>query len=112
MPKTLTDLKTKAFSILTGNDPFQSPATEEIETIGASVEPLVEQLSVDSIVTISDTDEIPDEYFLPLARLLANTAGPDFGVPMDDAKRMVDEQILRRLSASRPTFETLRAEYF
>ena len=112
MPKTLTDLKSEAFGILTGNDPFQAPATEELETIGTYVEPLVEQLSADGIVTIPDTDEIPDEYFLPLARLLANVAGPRFGSAMNaDAKEM-DERALRRISASRPTFETLRAEYF
>ncbi len=112
MPKTLTELKSEAFGILTGNDPFQAPATEELETIGVYVDPLLEQLSVDCTVSIPDSDEIPEEYFLPLARLLANTAGPRFGVAMDEAAKERDERALRRLSASRPTFEVLRADYF
>lgn len=112
MPKTLAELKSEAFGILTGNDPFQAPSTEELETIGMYVDPLVEQLSVDSIVTIPDVEEIQDEYFLPLARLLANVAGPRFGAALNTDAKESDERALRRLSASRPTYETLKSEYF
>lgn len=112
MAKTLDDLKAEAFGILTGNDPFQPPATEELETIGVYVDPLVEQLANDEIVVIPDTNDIPDAYFLPLARLLANAAGPRFGSAMNEQAKQIDEATLRRLSAARPTFEVLVGNYF
>lgn len=110
--KTLTDLKTEAFGILTGLDPSQSPDAEDLETIGQYVDPLMAQLRVEEIVYIDDTDEIPVEYFLPLARLLANVAGPRFGSPMNPDAKRVDEAALRRLTASKTTFETQRALYY
>jgi hypothetical protein len=109
--KTLIELETEAFGILTGNDPSQSPATEDIETIGEYVGPLLAQLSVD-VVSIPDSDEIPVEYFLPLARLLANVAAPRYGQAFNEDARIRDEAILRKLTAARPTYETLRADYF
>lgn len=110
--KTLIELQTEAFGILTGLDPSQSPAAEDLETIGMYVEPLLAQLQADEVVTVPDTSEIPNEYFLPLARLLANVAGPRFGSPMNDAARLADERALRRLTGGRPTYEVLRTEYF
>jgi len=112
MTKTLSDLKTEAFGILTGNDPFQAPAVEELEVIGMYVDPLLEQLSRDNIVTVSNPDEIPDAVFLPLARLLANVAGPRFGSPMNEQAKQIDERALRRLTATIPTYEPLKTEYF
>lgn len=110
--KTLTELKTEAFGILTGLDPSQSPDVEDLDTIGQYVDPLVAQLRVDEIVYIDDTNEIPVEYFLPIARLLANVAGPRFGSPMNPAAKQADEQALRRATASKPTFEPQRATYY
>ena len=112
MSKTLSDLKTEAFGILTGEDAFNSPAPEELDAIAVYVEPLLSQLSKDNIVYIADSDDIPDEYFLPIARLLANVAGPRFGSAMNEQAKQIDEAALRRLTAGSPTYETLRAEYF
>src|SRR5688572_21747954 len=94
--KTLTDLKTEALGILTGLDPSQDPATEDLETIGVYVGPLFAQLAADQIVYIADEEEIPNEFFLPIARLLANVAGPRFGSAMNADAKTVDEATLRR----------------
>lgn len=110
--KTLTDLKTEALGILVGLDPSQSPEAEDLATIDQYVDPLIAQLALDEIVDITDTDEIPVEYFLPLARLLANVAGPRFGSPMNPQARMDDERALRKMTSSRPTFETQAVDYF
>jgi hypothetical protein len=110
--KTLTDLKTEALGILVGLDPASSPEVEDLETIGQYVDPLLAQLAADEIVYVADSDEIPVEYFLPLARLLANVAGPRFGSPMNAAAKIEDERALRRLTAGKPTYETLRATYY
>lgn len=110
--KTLTELQTEALGILTGLDPNQEPSAEDLQTIGAYVGPLVEQLSADTIIDIADTDAIPEAVFLPLARLLANVAAPRFGSQINDQARVIDERTLRRIASTRPTFETQRAEYF
>ena len=70
--KTLIELQTEALGILTGLDPNQDPQPEDLATIGVYVDPLIAQLSKDGIVYIDDTNAIAQEYFLPLARLLAN----------------------------------------
>jgi len=109
--KTLIQLETEAFCILTGLDPSQSPATEDLETIEEYVEPLLSQLSID-VVTIPDSNEIPVEYFLPLARLLANVTAPRYGQAFNEDARLRDEAMLRKLAAARPTSEPLQSEYF
>lgn len=110
--KTLTDLKTEAFGILTGLDPSQQPAVEDLETIGTYVDPLLAQLATDEIVSIPDSDEIPEEYFMPVARLLANVAGPRFGSPMNEQAKQTDEMALRRLTSGTPSYSVIAAEYF
>jgi len=109
--KTLIELKTEAFGILTGFDPQSSPATEDLDTIGTYVDPLVAQLEADEVVSINNTDEIPDEYFLPLARLLANVSGPRFGSPMNEQAKLADEMALRSMTRGKPTYEVLETEH-
>ena len=110
--KTLIELQTEALGILTGLDSNQDPAPEDLNTIGVYVDPLVAQLSKDEIVYIDNTNAIAQEYFLPLARLLANVAGPRFGSPMNEDAKQTDEKALRRMTASKPTYEVLKAVYF
>lgn len=110
--KTLTDLKTEAFGILTGFDPTQTPSAEDLATIDTYVDPLVAQLRTDEVVYIDDTNEIPDEYFQPLSRLLANVCGPRYGSPMNAQAKLDDESALRRLTAPRPTYSVMEGNYF
>lgn len=112
MPKTSTELKTEALSILTGMDPYQQPETEELNAIGKYLNPLVEQLAQDGVCVVENIDDIPDAWFLPLARLLANVAGPRFGSPMNEDAKTIDERALRRLTSATTTYETLRVSYF
>ena len=110
--KTLTDLKTEALGILVGLDPSQNPDTEDLDTIGQYVDPLVAQLAADEIVYVSNTNAIPVEWFLPIARLLANVAGPRFGSPMNPAAKQEDERALRRITGGRPTYEVVKSLYY
>jgi hypothetical protein len=110
--KTLLELQTEAFGILTGFDPQNTPAAEDLATILTYVDPLLAQLQADEIVYIDDSDAIPNEYFLPVARLLANVAGPRFGSPMNEDAKKIDERALRRLNTPQPTYEVVKAEYF
>lgn len=110
--KTRTDLKQRAAKNLGIIEPGEALSTEDDDTFDGLVDPLVAQLASDVIVYIGDTEEIELEYFLPLARLLANIAGPDFGSPINEAAKQEDERTLRRLSSAEATFETLKVQYF
>lgn len=110
--KTRTDLIERAATELGVKTAMQELSDEDRDTIDALVDPLVQQLATDSVVYIGDTEQIPVEYFLPLAMLLANSAAITFGQAYSgDLKRAVEAD-LRRLTATKPTFETLRAVYF
>lgn len=99
MSKTQAELIDKAFRIATGLDPFQDPGVEEIAPLKAIIPPLFEQLAADNICVVQDPNDIPDAWFLPLARLLANTCAPDLsGAAMDEAAKQTDEETLRRLT--------------
>lgn len=110
--KTRTQLKERAAKDLGIIEPGETLSAEDDETFDGLVDPLIAQLSADSIVYIQDDDAIEVEYFLPLARLLANIAGPDFGSPINEAAKQQDEQTLRRLSSAKPSYETLKVSYF
>lgn len=110
--KTRTDLIERAASELGVLPSGQPLSDEDAATIRALVDPLLRQLALDDVVDIGDADAIRLEFFLPLSRLLANEASPSFGIAYSlDAKRENERQ-LRRLAATRPTREPLKATYF
>lgn len=110
--KTRTDLKMRAAKSLAIVEPGEALSTEDDETLDDLVDPLIAQLAADQIVYIDDSEAIDVAYFLPLARLLANMAGPDFGSPINEDAKTRDENILKRLTSTRPTYEVARGEYF
>jgi hypothetical protein len=110
--KTRTQLKERAAKDLAIIEPGEALSTEDDATFDGLIDPLLAQLSVDKIAYIGDSEEIPLELFLPLARLLANMAGPDFGSPINEEARIADEKTLRRLTTAVATTETVRAKYF
>lgn len=112
MTKTLQELETEAFSILTGMDPTSSPSAEDLATIEVYVDPLLEGLASRRVAYIADRDDIPDDAFLPLARLLANVCGPRFGSAMNADAKKVDEAELREMNWVWPTFEPMEGYYF
>jgi hypothetical protein len=82
--KTRTQLKERAAKDLGIIEPGETLSTEDDETFDGLVDPLIAQLAADAIVYIQDSEAIEVELFLPLARLLANIAGPDFGSPINE----------------------------
>jgi hypothetical protein len=72
-------------------------------------------LGVCDVVLTSDTsaEEIPNALFEGLASLLALDIASDFGLPApSDPARQDVMNILRRITALRPTYETLTADYY
>lgn len=110
--KTRAQLIERALKSIGALEPGEAPSAEDSDTIDGLIDPLIAQLAEDGIVLISDPDMIDLDVFLPFARLLANAAGPDFGSPINEQAKAMDEQTLRRLTANKPTGETLKAVYF
>lgn len=110
--KTRAELVTEAAECLMIIGSGQSLEDEDQEKIDSAVDPLVDQLSADGIVTITDTDAIPGEYFKALAELLAVSVSTKFGQPYSQANKDIFEKQLRRTVAVRPSYEVSQADYF
>jgi hypothetical protein len=110
--KTRQELIYRAAKLLSLIEPGEAPASEDYDSLDGMVDPLVEQLSEDQIYYLADPDAIPPAIFEPVARLLANMAGPDFGVPINDDARRRDEQTLRRMGGAKPTGEVMKTVYY
>lgn len=110
--KTRAQLITRALKSLGQLDPGEDPSPEDYATLDDLIDPLIAQLAADEVVYIQDAEAIELEFYLPLARLLANAAGPDFGSPVNLDAKTTDEAELRRLNASKPTFQTVKTEYY
>ena len=110
--KTREDLIYRAATEVGALASGQSLSAEDFATIDNLVDPLVQQLSFDGIVHVQDTDAIQPEHFLPVARLLANEAAISFGQAYSRDVKITNETQLLRLTAMRPTYETLENDYF
>ena len=112
MPRTRTQLVNKALSLLQEEGAGQSIAAEDSELCDAAVDPIVAELAAAGVVTIGNIDEIDEAIFLPLARILMNEIGEDFGRPTDPAFRLECEARIRRVVAVGPLYVPLQADYF
>src|SRR5215213_1650570 len=109
--KTRTDLIERAAAELGVLPSGQPLSDEDAATLGALVDPLLRQLAFDDVADIADGNAVPAEFFLPLARLLANEASPSFGIAYSLDAKLENERQLRRLTATRPTREPQKAAY-
>ena len=89
----------------------QSAEADDFDVVDGKIESLVDQLSMDDICEVNP-EEIEAALFEAVASLLANISGQPFGVPYNDAVKTTFERQLIRLTAERPTRETLVADYF
>lgn len=112
LSKTRNQLIERAAKDLGIIEPGETLATEDRETFDGLVDPLLAQLSAEGIVYIQDDEQIENEYFLPLARLLANIAGPDFGSPINEPAKLADERLLRRMTGAKASNEPMKAVYY
>jgi hypothetical protein len=83
----------------------------EYQTLNTNVDDVLAEVA--TIVFIADRDEIPERYFMTLARMLAIHAAAKFSnQPVAFDQLFLHEQRLRFLAATPPTYETLRVNYF
>lgn len=106
----------------------QSIAPEDFETISEKLDSIFRMLGALEIVYVADSDNIPPEWFAPLADIVAGECASKFGVTADDYMRLVNRglggagnvpigagaavQSLKMMMRGRPTFEPLRTESF
>lgn len=110
--KTRRQLIHRALASIGALEPGDAPSPEDYNTMDSLVDPLISQLSADEIAYIDDDEAIDVALFIPLANLLANMGGPDFGSPVNDDAKLRDEATLRRLTAGKPTYQAQVGEYF
>jgi hypothetical protein len=116
--KTRTDLINQALDDLGLIAAGQDPAPEDNTAMAAFIDPLLAELSARDLPQVDDPNQIPLEWFLPLAILLADQAASKFGlggVPSTQANPdpvASAEKRLREVSYSRPTYEPQRTSYF
>ncbi len=110
--KTRAQLIERAGAAIGVKEPGEALSSEDYNTLDNLVDPLIAQLSADQIYDVQDSEEIPVEIFIPLANLLGNMAGPDFGSPVNDQAQARDEGILRRMASTRPTYVPMKMQPF
>lgn len=90
----------------------QSPDTEDQELVDGKVDSLIDQLSADGVVQITDDDAIPGEFFDPVASLLANLCGPDFGKTFSPDVVAYYEQRMKKTLMVGPTYQPIETDHF
>lgn len=93
-------------------EPGESLSPEDYEAISIKYDGLIDLLGGLNVY-IDDKDSVDTALFLPLTRMLGNVAGaPVVAAPLNDEAWNRDLRLLQRLTATKPTFETLKAKYF
>lgn len=110
--KTRTELVLEAAIKLQIVGTGQSLDDDYAARIDAHVDPLLVQLGIDGIAEVSNDQVIPSEWFDSIAGLLANVSAPVAGQKFDPGIKQYYEMMLRRVTASGPTYVTQEAEYF
>jgi hypothetical protein len=112
MAKTRIHLANRALEKLMIVGVGQSPDAEDTQKADGVFDQMSETLSALRIYEIADEDDIELSAFDWLADYLAYMIAPDFGKPQDNGLMQRSEYMLRRITASRPSFQVLKAEYF
>lgn len=98
----------------------QSPAAEDVAAVDRYVEPTIARLTALEILGDFDVDQVPDEFFTPLAILIGDSLLGQYGIPRgneDDPNSWASKlgnarQEMRQMRAARPTYAPLKTEYF
>lgn len=115
MSKTRRNLIDQALRNLGALDETSVPPPDEVTTVDSYVNGMLLGLSARDIVFIEDDEDIPEEWFLPLADCLAWASAAAFGAAGDQALMGLKTQAednLRVMARVRPTYKTLGVTTF
>jgi hypothetical protein len=90
----------------------QTLADEDVDFIDGRLGALFDQLAEDEILSVDDDDAIPSSWTPYLANLAANLCAPNYGAQWNDAVKVSQEAILRKLVRAKETRETVAVDYF
>src|SRR5690349_19715092 len=116
--KTRQDLVNQALRNLQVLAAGQTADTEDFDSVNSHVDSMIAQLDARQIVSVPDDQDIPIEWFDPLAIILADESAMEFGIPSlpvspaNPNPRLAAEIKLREMTYTRPTGEHAPAEYF
>lgn len=107
---TRQELVTQACYDLGVAYPGQAPQSEDYADVDKFLDGLLSQLVRRGVVYVQNDEAIEDEFFRPLAILLANEAKTEFGGGDFDVAGA--ESRLREMNRSGPTYELMQGTYF
>ena len=112
MPRTRSDLIVRALGLLGITQTGQDPSAEDIELVDDYVDGQFARLARLRVYYVQNDQEIEDEVFLPLARIVANACAPEFGQGRDPGVDLDAEATLRAMQLEPGINDVTRAEYF
>lgn len=68
----------------------------EVASVTASLDPIIANLSAHQVITVTDTNAIPNQYFLPLAAIVAASLMDEYGVTGTEAQQLSNNAIAAR----------------
>lgn len=115
--KTRRELVLRALDVLGVSAVGQAPAAEDYSAVDAQVDPVLAMLAATEIVYVAEADDLPFEWFEPLANILADAMAVDFG--LGDAEKATlgtnaaaARASLKLMTRGKPTGQRMVAEYF
>jgi len=110
--KTRTELIREAADKLNIVGTGQSLEADYADKLDRAIDPLFMQLAADGICEVVNDQQIPSEWFDPIAGLLANICAPLGGTNYSPQLKEYYEARLKKLTASQPSYAVLESEYF
>lgn len=114
MANTVANLATRSLKkgrVVGTGQPVDSEDQADVESV---IPRVFADLSGRNVYSVADNDDIDDAAFEWLADIVWATVAPGYpnAVPPNPVDRVITENMLRRLTAASPTYETHRMEYF
>jgi hypothetical protein len=94
----------------------QSPSAQESQSIDDLIDPTLAELKTRQVSLVDiDSNYIDDEFFLPLGRIMAAAAAPEFGQEQNQAIWALKERAeldLKKMTAARYSGVVLENTYY
>jgi hypothetical protein len=114
--KTRTDLIHRTLRNLGVLPQGQSPSAEESQSIEELIDPTISELRARNVSLVDlGPDHFDEETFLPLARIMAAAAAPEFGQEQNQAIWALKERAeldLKKMTAARYSGVVLQGQYY
>ena len=122
--RTSADLITESLANLGVLAPGQAQDPDDTAYVSEKLDSILRMLADLEIVYIPDANNIPGQWFSPLADIVASECAMKFGSSPDDFAKLTKKGLgeplgtgaaamaLKAMTRGRPTYEPLRVDYF